>query len=171
MDQSQVESVDEQAVLDTKPDETRISKHQMKRKAKLEAILKNRAEKRKIERERNKLKRKMKQAAAAAAAASSATVSAESQTTPYAENTELKQTRKSLKKNKMCDSANKLKVCIDCSFESLMSISDLNHLSKQIAFCYAANRRLKQPLQFYMTDYKGVCQFGGSSFARCSTIN
>jgi tRNA (guanine9-N1)-methyltransferase len=120
--------------------EAKLSKHQMKRKAKLESILKNRSEKRRLERERNKLKRKLKRAT-------------EPQSESYKD--ELKQTRKSLKKNLMINSTNKLRICIDCSFESLMSVSDLNHLSKQIAFCYAANRRLKQPLQFYMTDYNG----------------
>ena len=56
-------------------------------------------------------------------------------------------TRKSLKKNLMSESKNKLRICIDCSFENLMSFSDIRHLGKQLAFCYGANRRMESPLQ------------------------
>jgi len=44
--------------------------------------------------------------------------------------------RKALKKNIMSESKNKLRICIDCSFENLMNFSDIRHLGKQLAFCY-----------------------------------
>ena len=60
--------------------------------------------------------------------------------------------RKSLKKNLMSQSKNKLRICIDCSFENLMGFSDIRHLGKQLGFCYGSNRRMESPLQVFFLN-------------------
>lgn len=130
-----------------------LTKSQLKRKLKLENILKKRAEKRKHEREKRKkkkLERKLNQ-------------EQESSTNEQQIN------RKQLKRNRMCDSDCKLRIVVDCSFEEYMSDNDLSHLCKQLSFCYATNRRLKAPIQLYITDYnkkfkEALSRVGGSSW-------
>ena len=117
----------------TNNSEEKLTKTQLKKKRKLENIMKTRVEKRKKEREAKKQKRLANK--------------------QNADENEAKVTRNSLKKNLMANSTNKLRVVIDCSFENLMSDNDISHLCKQLQFCYAANRRLKSPLQFHVTDY------------------
>ncbi len=60
--------------------------------------------------------------------------------------------RKQLKSNVMADSKCKLRLTIDCSFENMMSDSDISHLAKQLSYSYAKNRRMDSPLQFYLTS-------------------
>lgn len=136
---------------DTKPEGKPISKNQLKRIKKYELIVKTRAEKRKQEREKKKLKRLAKKEALTEA------------------NIEPVVTRNVLKKNLMANSTNKLRIVVDCSFESYMSENDTSHLCKQLQFCYASNRRLTAPLQFYITDYKSqvkemLDKMGGSNW-------
>ncbi len=52
----------------------------------------------------------------------------------------------------MANSKCKLRIVIDCSFEDLMSDSDIHHLGKQLSYSYAKNRRMESPLQFYVTS-------------------
>ena len=100
-----------------------LSKNQLKKLKRQENALKNRAEKRKKEREQRKLKRKNGLAVIEK---------------PNGQVVEIR--RKALKKNLMSNSTNKLRVVIDCSFDELMSPGDINHLGKQLNYCYAANR-------------------------------
>ena len=123
-----------------KPEEKTLTKTQLKKKKKLENIMKIRIEKRKKERESKKLKRILKKQ--------------NQEENGISNNSELVISRKTLKKNMMINSTNKLRIVVDCSFENLMQDNDISHLCKQLQFCYAANRRLKSPLQFYITDYK-----------------
>ncbi|CAF0730757.1 unnamed protein product [Brachionus calyciflorus] len=115
----------------TKP----LSKNQEKKLRRLEKSLQYKAERRKKEREMRKLKGKQNYAVVEKL---------------NGEKVEIK--RKQLKKNLMANSPNKLRLVVDCSFESLMNYSDINHLCKQLTYCYAANRRISEPLQFYMTS-------------------
>lgn len=112
-----------------------LSRNQEKKLKRLERALQNRAEKRKKEREIRRAKGKQNYAVVEKM---------------NGEKVEIK--RKDLKKNLMANSTNKLRIVIDCSFESLMNYSDINHLCKQLTYCYAANRRMEAPLQFYMTS-------------------
>jgi tRNA (guanine9-N1)-methyltransferase len=147
-----IESNNNETIIKPKEEEEEksLTKTQLKRKKKLENILKIRIEKRKKERENKKLKRSLKK--------------------QYpVENEEIAISRKSLKKNIMINSTNKLRIIVDCSFEQLMQDNDISHLCKQLQFCYAANRRLKSPLQFYITDYKSklktmLDRMGGSNW-------
>lgn len=59
------------------------------------------------------------------------------------------------KGNKICDSKNKLRVAVDCSFDDLMSEKDIVKLSKQIQRCYAINRHMDDPMQFHLTNIQG----------------
>ena len=115
-----------------------MSRNQLKKKAKLERALLYKPIKRKLEREKRKLKGKTNLCVIEKLNGDIVNIS-----------------RKSLKKNLMSDSKNKLRVCIDCSFESLMSFSDISHLGKQLAFCYGTNRRMESPLQLYITSMEG----------------
>lgn len=115
-----------------------MSKNQMKKQRRLERIMQFKAEKRKRERELRKQKGKNNMAV---------------METSDGETVEIR--RKVLKKNLMANSNNKQRVVIDCSFESLMNVSDLSHLGKQLTYCYAINRRMTAPLQFYLTSCSG----------------
>jgi tRNA (guanine9-N1)-methyltransferase len=116
-------------------EESKMSKNQLKRKLKLERALALKAVKRKREREQRKLKGKNNVCLVE---------------NEHGEKVEIK--RKSLKKNLMANSSNKQQIVIDCSFEQLMNYSDINHLCKQLTYCYGANRRMQSPLQLFITS-------------------
>ena len=59
------------------------------------------------------------------------------------------------KGNKLCDSKNKLRIAIDCSFDDLMSEKDVTKLGKQIQRCYSINRHMDDPLQLHLTNIQG----------------
>lgn len=112
-----------------------LSRNQQKKLVRLEKSLQYKMERRKREREMRKLKGKNNYAVVENANGEKVGVK-----------------RKELKKNLMANSSNKLRLVVDCSFEDLMNFSDINHLCKQLTYCYAANRRIVAPLQFYMTS-------------------
>merc|ERR1712142_386546 len=66
--------------------------------------------------------------------------------------------RKRIKKEqvKMTESECKVGVVFDMQFGDLMHQRDLGKCIKQILRCYSMNRRLKAPLQMYMTSLDGV---------------
>jgi hypothetical protein len=116
--------------------EPEMSKNQKKKLLKLEKKASLRHEKRKKEREQRKLKGKINLCV---------------KEDLNGEIVQIK--RKTLKNNLMENSTNKLRIVIDCSFESLMNECDTHHLGKQLSYCYARNRRMTSPLQFYITRY------------------
>lgn len=61
------------------------------------------------------------------------------------------QFRKRLKKNLMSTSACEVSVVIDCNWEHLMEMKDVQKLAKQIQYAYTTNRRLDDPVQFFVT--------------------
>ncbi|XP_076072482.1 uncharacterized protein LOC143044384 isoform X2 [Mytilus galloprovincialis] len=67
-------------------------------------------------------------------------------------------TRKMLKLNSMEKSTCKVKVVLDCSFDEYMNDKDIMKLTKQVGFCYSANRRAENPLQFYVCGLHGQMQ-------------
>lgn len=67
-------------------------------------------------------------------------------------------TRKMLKLNSMEKSSCKVKVVLDCSFDEYMNDKDIMKLTKQVGFCYSANRRAENPLQFYVCGLHGQMQ-------------
>ncbi len=113
-----------------------LSRNQQKKLAKLERAMGMRAEKRKQEREKRKQNRKNNKA--------------------VSNGEEIY--RKALKANTMAISTNKLRIVIDCSFESLMNHSDVRHLCKQLSYCYANTRRMKQCCQLYLTSCGGATE-------------
>ncbi len=117
----------------------KMSKNAMKRLARLERVVQQRKETRKREREKRKEQ-----------GTSNLAVRVNAET---GETTRIH--RKHLKKNLMSSSQCKLRLVIDCSFEPLMSISDISHLAKQLAYSYGKNRRVQSPLQFYFTSIGG----------------
>lgn len=64
-------------------------------------------------------------------------------------------TRHSLKSNRMENSSCRIRICIDCRYDSMMTDKDIVSLQKQIAFSYSANRRSSAPSQFYITNVNG----------------
>lgn len=48
-----------------------------------------------------------------------------------------------------------IRLVVDCSFDSLMLMRDINKLHKQIQRCYATNRRAPHPVQFIVTSLGG----------------
>lgn len=124
--------------VESKPasEEPTLSRNAKKRLLKLEKKASFRQEKRKKEREQRKLKGKINMCI------------------KESQNGEMIQIkRKTLKSNLMENSTNKLRIVIDCSFESMMNDYDTNHLCKQLSYCYAKNRRMESPLQFYLTRF------------------
>jgi tRNA (guanine9-N1)-methyltransferase len=126
---------------ETKPVETQqptMSRNQQKKLARLERAMSMRAEKRKQEREKRKQNRKNNKAVK-----------------DGQDGQKIEIYRKALKQNTMAISTNKLRIVIDCSFESLMNESDVRHLCKQLSYCYANNRRMTQCNQLYFTSMGG----------------
>jgi tRNA (guanine9-N1)-methyltransferase len=64
-------------------------------------------------------------------------------------------TRPSPKYNLMENSSCRIRLCIDCRYDSMMIHKDISSLQTQIAFCYSSNRRLSAPCQFYLTNVDG----------------
>lgn len=64
-------------------------------------------------------------------------------------------TRHNLKTNRMENSSCRIRICIDCRYDSMMNDKDIGSLQKQIAFSYSANRRSSAPCQFYITNVNG----------------
>lgn len=48
-----------------------------------------------------------------------------------------------------------LRLVVDCSFDELMGLKDVRKLHRQIQRCYAENRRVLHPVQFYLTSLGG----------------
>lgn len=136
---SVVKEGDKAEKQDESTEPPKMSKNAMKRLARLERVVQQRKETRKREREKRK-----KQGTSNLAVM----VNADTGETSRVH-------RKALKKNLMSTSACKLRLVIDCSFEPLMSISDISHLAKQLAYSYGKNRRVQAPLQFYFTSMAG----------------
>lgn len=65
--------------------------------------------------------------------------------------------RKRLKGATMAGSSCKQRVAVDMSFDDLMIEKHLAQCVKQISRCYSANRRVSDPLQFYVTNFEGKC--------------
>jgi len=64
------------------------------------------------------------------------------------------QFRKKLKKNRMSTSSCRVSVVVDCDWEHLMEMKDIQKLAKQIQYAYTTNRRLADPVQFFVTGLK-----------------
>nr|CDJ94394.1 tRNA (guanine-N1-)-methyltransferase domain containing protein [Haemonchus contortus] len=56
----------------------------------------------------------------------------------------------------MEQSACKIRVAIDMSFDNFMSEKDCRRAVQQLNWSYSANRRLREPLQFYITSFEGT---------------
>lgn len=52
--------------------------------------------------------------------------------------------------------SSKFKICLDCSFESVMSEKEIGSLASQIRYCYAANKKAKHPVNVTISDLKGT---------------
>ena len=72
-----------------------------------------------------------------------------------ANNIDLGPSRKALKRITMADSACKIGITIDLSFDDLMIDKDIAKLTKQILRCYTLNRRAIAPMQFSLTSFNG----------------
>lgn len=118
-----------------------LSKRALKRLKKREIWEENRAKRRAVERERRKKR-----------AAEDRRKRAEDPEGAPAET--FNQFRKRLKKNKMSNSACQVSVVIDCDWEHLMEMKDVQKLAKQIQYAYTTNRRLEDPVQFFVTGLK-----------------
>ncbi|BES96267.1 RNA (Guanine-9-)-methyltransferase domain-containing protein [Nesidiocoris tenuis] len=111
-----------------------VSKRSRKRQLKKEKWLELRPIKRAKERERLRLRRKEAKI----------------------NNVDLGLSRKAMKNFKMSSSDCKIRVCLDFSFDHLMGNKELNKCVNQMGRCYSANRRTKNPLQFFVTNFKGI---------------
>lgn len=47
---------------------------------------------------------------------------------------------------KMNDAKKRFKICVDCQYEGMMTYKEKNSLASQIRYCYAANKRSKNPV-------------------------
>ncbi|CAG9817350.1 unnamed protein product [Phaedon cochleariae] len=70
-------------------------------------------------------------------------------------NIDLGPSRKELKRIKMKDSPCKVSVCIDLSFDELMTDKDMAKTIKQILRVYTENRRSKTPMQLHLSSFNG----------------
>ncbi|KAM8897943.1 tRNA methyltransferase 10 homolog A [Spinachia spinachia] len=65
---------------------------------------------------------------------------------------ETQNARKRLRRDLMPSS---LRLVVDCSFDNLMLVKDIQKLHRQVQRCYAENRRALHPVQFYLTSLGG----------------
>lgn len=56
---------------------------------------------------------------------------------------------------RMANSSCRLRVVVDCDYDSLMNVRDVAKLGNQLSHCYGVNRRSMAPLQFYITSFSG----------------
>lgn len=75
-----------------------------------------------------------------------------------ASNEKLGPSRKKLKYSTMASSKCKLRICLDFSFDELMSEKDLGKCLKQLNHCYCLNRRAIYPLQLHVTSFCGTAR-------------
>jgi tRNA (guanine9-N1)-methyltransferase len=47
---------------------------------------------------------------------------------------------------KMNDAKQRFRICVDCQYEDMMTYKEKNSLASQIRYCYAANKRSKNPV-------------------------
>ena len=111
------------------------SKRALKKEKKRAEWLANKTERRKKEREKRKLKRERK-------------------TRENDYEMSYSASRKRLKEVTMASSACRVGVVVDMSFGHLMHQRDLGKCCKQLLHCYSINRRLADPMQFYITGIK-----------------
>lgn len=111
------------------------SKRALKREKKRAEWLANRTERRVKEKEKRKLKRERK-------------------TRENDYELSYSASRKRLKEVTMASSACRVGVVVDMSFDHLMHQRDLGKCCKQLLHCYSINRRLADPMQFYITGIK-----------------
>jgi tRNA (guanine9-N1)-methyltransferase len=52
--------------------------------------------------------------------------------------------------------ASKYQLCLDCSFENVMTPKEINSLASQIRFCYAFNKKAKHPVNATVTNLSGA---------------
>jgi tRNA (guanine9-N1)-methyltransferase len=60
--------------------------------------------------------------------------------------------------------SSKYQICLDCPFEDVMMAPEINSLSSQIRYCYAANKRAKHPVNVKVTS------LGGSTLASLENV-
>ncbi|MFH4976249.1 hypothetical protein AB6A40_002958 [Gnathostoma spinigerum] len=112
------------------PSVENVSKKQLRRLHRRENFLKNRQKKRELEKIRKKEKRKAMRDAG--------------QPIPTKAPTKC-----------MKDSSCSLRVSIDMSFEHVMNERDICRTFAQLCFCYATNRRMKNPVQLSIVNMNG----------------
>ena len=54
--------------------------------------------------------------------------------------------------------SSRFQICLDCGFEDLMHPKEINSLSEQIRYCYAQNKRSKNPVNFSVSSFSETCQ-------------
>lgn len=114
--------------------EVKLSKNQQRKQKRYALMLERRKSKRKEEKAKQKQRRLEK--------------------LKTADNQSLR-TRHSLRDNRMENSSCRIRICMDCRYDSMMSDKDIGSLQKQVAFSYSANRRSPAPCQFYITNVDG----------------
>ena len=60
---------------------------------------------------------------------------------------------------------NSFQICIDCSFDHVMSAKELNSLASQIRYCYASNKRANHPVHVKVTS------LGGATFGHLQHVS
>ncbi|KAF8371449.1 hypothetical protein PRIPAC_77878 [Pristionchus pacificus] len=109
----------------------KLSKRELKRRAKMPKFL----EYRKRKRAEEKQKKKDRRAAIRAAGQG--------------------ETLKRPKPKKMAESECKMRLVVDMDFDDLMVEKDRRRCIAQLTFCYSVNRKAEQPLQYHIVGFRG----------------
>jgi tRNA (guanine9-N1)-methyltransferase len=59
-------------------------------------------------------------------------------------------------KERFEENASKYQLCLDCSFENVMTPKEIYSLASQIRFCYAYNKKAKHPVNAKVTNLSGA---------------
>ena len=111
----------------------KLSKNQQRKQKRYALLLERRKSKRKEEREKHKRRRQERLLNADPSAIA----------------------RSQIRNRRMSESDCRIRICIDCRYDSMMNDKDVASLQKQISFSYSANRRSEDPCQFYLTNVDG----------------
>ncbi len=142
----------------TQKDEKPLSKSQMKKRKRLEKLMAIKKRK----------KQQAKEAKAAKAKAEGRDLEEERRI--QAENAKLgvghKKRELEWRKRFEASANSSFRVCIDCPYESSMTIKEIGSLSNQIRYCYSVNKKSKHPLHLSVSSlsgqtYENLCKVEG----------
>lgn len=132
-----------------KQNETTMSKSQLKKRRRRERLREQNAQKK-------QRKKQLKEAKALAEGRDLVELRRTQEEKAQNENSASKNKNRKIWEAKTNEAKNRFRICLDCSFEKLMTEKEVNSLATQVRHCYAANKRSENPVLFSVTGLSGM---------------